>query len=458
MNTITTLHQMCHNLLSQADINAIGKARGFTATELSSRAALENYYLSPIGVSQAMSKLTPDEVAQLHLLHLRQRPAAVDLFERLYPSGRSTSYWTYSQRYQPVFKEVRDRLVRRGLLIMGQDALSGETKMAQWRFVFPPEFLPYLPSPLQTAQLAGPGDVQRDVPRAKVLALLGQSKAPGPTLPGYTLKLENGRLLTDQRPFRAADLIEWQKAAWQTLLPARPQEKFTQTPSQDVPLLDALTYWLRRLPPDEWIAPDHLDAPLTLFIGYPAKSEHLCHLGWQWGYLARQKGNGRYHYRLADLDPTDEPAPAPDAYLTVVNDHTVRVNLHTIPYLALEQLNRIAYFTLTDELCAVPSLVRTGEAISLRSTPLVQWLIQHTPAFAGAWQTAQKRWGKQIIHHNLLVACVTDLTLRIQLERGLKSDEFLVLSDEYIAFPPKAINKVKRIVEQAGHVIKYYEA
>lgn len=458
MNTTTYLHQMCHDLLSQADINAIGKARGFTTTELSSRAALENYYLSPIGVAQAMAKLTADEVAMLHFLHLRQKAASIDLFERLYPSGRSAGYWTYNQRFQPVFKEVRDRLVRRGVLIMGQDVLGGETKMAQWRFAFPPEFLPYLPSPLKTARLAGPGDVQRDVPRAKLLALLGQSKAPGPTLPSYTLKLKNGRLLTDERPFRAADLIEWQKAAWQTLLPSRPKDKFAKTTSPDVPLLDALTYWLRLLPPDEWIAPDQLDAPLTLFIGYPAKTEDLCHLGWQWGYLARQKGNGRYHYRLADLDPTDESAPAPDAYLTVVNDHTVRVNLHTIPYLALEQLNRIAHFTLTDELCAVPNLIRTGEAISLRSTPLVQWLVQHTPAFADTWQTAQKRWGKQIIHHNLFIACVTDLTLRVQLERGLKSDEFLVLSDEYVAFPPKAINKVKRIVEQAGHVIKYYEA
>ncbi|MBK8984932.1 MAG: hypothetical protein IPM39_02445 [Chloroflexi bacterium] len=458
MSTTTYLRQMCHDLLSQADINAIGKARGFTATELSSRAALENYYLSPVGVAQAMAKLTPDEVVMLHFLHLRQEAAAINLFERLYPSGRSAGYWTYSQRYQPVFKEVRDRLVRRGLLIMGQDVLGGETKMAQWRFVLPPEFLPYLPSPLKTAQLAGPGDVQRDVPRAKLVALLGQSKAPGSTLLGYTLTLENGRLLTDVRPFRAADLTEWQKAAWRTLLPKRPKEKFPPTPSQDIPLLDALTYWLRLLPPDEWIAPDQLDAPLSLFIGYPAQSEEVCHLGWQWGYLARQGENGRYHYRLADLDPTDETALAPDDYLTVINDHTVRVNLHTIPYLALEQLNQMAHFTLTDELYAVPNLVRTGEALSLRSAPLVQWLIQHAPAFATTWQTAQKRWGKQIVHSNLMIACVTDLTLRVQLERGLKSDEFIVLADEYVAFPPKAINKVKRIVEQAGHVIKYYEA
>lgn len=223
-------------------------------------------------------------------------------------------------------------------------------------------------------------------------------------------------------------------------------------------MLEALIYWLRQLQPNEWIIPDQLDAPLSLFIGYQVKSENVCHLGWEWGYLARQESNGRSHYRLADLDPIPEAVPPPDAYLEIVNDQTVRVNLHTIPYLALEQLNQIAYLTLTDALYAVPSLVRAGESLSLQTTPFVEWLIQHVPAFAKTWKTAQKRWGKRIIHHNLLIACITDLTLRIQLERGLKSDEFLVLSDEYVAFAPKAINKVKRIVEQAGHVIKYYEA
>jgi hypothetical protein len=448
---------MCHDHLSQADINAIGKARGFTAAELSSRAMLENYYLSTVGVAQAVGQLSADEVTVLHLLHLYQKPAPITLFERLFPGGSST-YLTFSQRYQPVFKQVRERLVRRGLLIKGQYVLGGDTKMEQWRFVFPAEFLPFLPSPLAEVQrLETVGEVQRDVPRAKLMALLGQTNPPGPALPDYVLTLQNGRFLIQQRPFQAADLTAWQKAAWQALLPAPPQKGITRTDAPDLPPLEALTFLLQFLRPGEWVAPDQLDAPLKLLIGHQPDTDGLCHLGWKWGYLARNEANGRFYYRLADLDPTPETAPSPHTYLTVINDHTVSVNLQTVPYLALEQLNQIAYFTLTDQLYAAPDLARTGAAISLRTTPLVQWLIQHVPAFANTWQLAQKRWGKQIIHHNLFIACVTDLALRVQLERGLKSSEFLILSDEYVAFPSKAINKVKRIVEQAGHVIKYHE-
>lgn len=458
MNTVTLLHQMCHDHLSQADINAIGKARGFTAAELASRAMLENFYLSTVGVAQAIEQLSADELTMLHLLHLHQEPAAITLFERLYPAG-SSSYLSFNQRYQPVFKQVRERLVRRGLLIMGQGVLGGETKMERWRFVFPAEFLPYLPSPLaKVERLETAGEVQRDVPRAKLLALLGQAKLPGPTLPDYALTLQNGRLLTGQRPFQAADLPAWKKAAWHALLPAPPKKRGANTNAPDLPLLEAFTYLMRLLQPGEWVSPAQLHAPLKLLIGYQPETDDLCRLGWEWGYLAQNEVNGRFHYRLADLDPTPETTPTPDTYLSVSDDHTICVNLRTIPYLALEQLNRIAGFILTDQLYAAPDFVRTGAAISLQTTPLVQWLIQNVPAFAHTWQLAQKRWGKQIIHHNLYVACVTDLVLRVQLERGLSSDEFLVLSDEYVAFPPKIINKVKRIVEQAGHVIKYHEA
>jgi hypothetical protein len=58
MNTTTLLHQMCHTDLSQADVNAIGKNRGFSRREIASRTALESIYLSPVGVEKAMATLT----------------------------------------------------------------------------------------------------------------------------------------------------------------------------------------------------------------------------------------------------------------------------------------------------------------------------------------------------------------------------------------------------------------
>ncbi|MEZ4513239.1 MAG: hypothetical protein R3C62_15335 [Chloroflexota bacterium] len=58
------------------------------------------------------------------------------------------------------------------------------------------------------------------------------------------------------------------------------------------------------------------------------------------------------------------------------------------------------------------------------------------------------------MHNNLLIAHVKDLPLRVKIEQTLDSSEFIALSDEYIAFSPQALTKVKRIVTQMGLVIK----
>jgi hypothetical protein len=450
MNTATLLHQMCHDCLSQADINAIGKSRGFTAAEISTRSTLENFYLSPTGVAQTMEQLSPDEIALLHLLHLLNEPVAIAFFERLYnPDYQPPRYsaLTYSQRYQTVFKQARDRLVRRGILLMAEYHLGGDTKMERWRFHFPAEFLPYLPSPLDDIKrLETPGDVRRDVPRRKLLGLVGQAPTPSPRLAEYELTMQNGRIVTGERPFRATDLQKWQKAAWHAVLPTGAQQEITppQTGKVYLSVLDALTYLLQLLQPGEWVAPAQLTNALKLFSGYALDTDDLCRLGWQWGYLAQNKVDGRAYYRLADLAPADESVEAPAAYLSALDDQTALVNVKTIPYLALEQLNQVAHLDIRDQqLLATPDLIRMGNAFpSLAESLPVQWLTRHIPAFAQTWQVAQKRWGKQIIHTNLFIACVKDLALRVLLERGLKADELVTLSDEYVAFPPKAFSKV----------------
>jgi len=60
MNKATLLHRMCNDDLTQADINAIGKSRGLSRTEIANRITFENFYLSPVGVEQAMATLTGD--------------------------------------------------------------------------------------------------------------------------------------------------------------------------------------------------------------------------------------------------------------------------------------------------------------------------------------------------------------------------------------------------------------
>lgn len=194
---------------------------------------------------------------------------------------------------------------------------------------------------------------------------------------------------------------------------------------------------------------------MKIFCLYQFDTEALCQLGWQWGYLAQNGVNGRFYYHLATTEPTSEPPP-PAAYLSAADDKTVRINLQMIPYAALEQLNQIVEMQMDGgELTAVPHFARMGAAPpEMASLPLMSWLRDNVPAFATAQKTIQSRWGQQIVHNNLLIAHVKDLPLRVKIEQTLDSSEFIALSDEYIAFSPQALTKVKRIVTQMGLVIK----
>ncbi|MCP4357935.1 MAG: hypothetical protein GY796_07970 [Chloroflexi bacterium] len=464
MDTTTLLHRMCHDDLSQADINAISKNRGFSRREAANRSTLASFYLSPVGVKKALATLTPAELALLHLLHLAGESASLTWFERLYNPDFKSGYYsrTFTQRYQPVFKQVRTQLVRKGILIMAQKPYPDLTKMEQWRFVFPKEFAPYLPRPMsEIERLTTPGAVQRDVPRNKLLALTGEVDPPLPALPKYAMSLRNGRLLSGDKPFQAADLQKWQKASWQHVMPAGTE--YSQRPSVIGPKfmmkpVDALNYALGLLQPDEWILPQQLDDVLKIFCLRTLDTEKICQLGWKWGYLAQNEVNGRTCYRLAGAEPAAAEPPPPADYLSALDEETALLNLRTIPYTVFEQLSQIADLKVTDgKMTAVPNFIRMGVAPqNILVSPLMGWLSDNIPAFAAMQKTIKSRWGKQIVHSNLLVARVKDLPLRIKIERTLKPTEFIPLSDEYIAFPPKALAKVKRIVAQMGHVVKNY--
>lgn len=62
------LYQMCHDVLSAADIKAISKNRGFSERETTSRSAFEARFLSSTGVDAMMKTLSAPEVAALHML------------------------------------------------------------------------------------------------------------------------------------------------------------------------------------------------------------------------------------------------------------------------------------------------------------------------------------------------------------------------------------------------------
>src|SRR5262249_41452548 len=148
----------------------------------------------------------------------------------------------------------------------------------------------------------------------------------------------------------------------------------------------------------------------------PVDAGSVCESGWRWGFLTRQEAEGRMWYRLAP--PADADVP-PDQYLAVRGDE-VSVDLDAVPYDALEALVRVS-----DQrplpggkplVLVAPNLVKLGRtADTVAALPLAEWLQKNAPAFHQAFETVRQRRGKTILHENLMVARVSDLSLKVAL-------------------------------------------
>jgi hypothetical protein len=453
VNQTEMLHQMCQEVLAEGDVRAICKNRALPAQAASSRRMLESLFLSDAGVAAALRGLDRTEIALLHLLREQDRPVDVAFFSRLSPpQSKGWSYGTFTQRFQGVFTRVKDRLVRAGVLLLalGPETLTKKTKMERWQFALPVQFARHLPPLVEAAKhLSGEGDWRTDAAREKLKTAVRQGPGPGPDQD--RIGIVGGELRWGGKPFHADHLVQWQKRQWQA--ETAPAKGPKEAGMGILPPAEAALRILGGLEAGLWSDADALAVPLEVFCGAPVDAAKVCESGWRWGFLARQEAEGRTWYRLA---PAAADVP-PDQYLAVKGDEA-SVGLDVVPFDALEALVR-----MSDQrplpggrplLLVTPNLVKLGRAAdTVAELPLADWLQKNAPAFHQAFETVRQRRGKTILHENLAVARVSDLSLKVALEKALGS-RVVSLGEEFIAFPSGAVAEVKRIVAHLGHVVK----
>ena len=496
MNLSQMLYEMCHDVLSATDIKAICKSRGFSEKEANSRSLFENVFLSSIGLDGAMKALTDAEVATLHLLYMENRVVDVTFFERLYGGKQagSRAYGTFTQQFRPIFDAVQRNLIRKGVLIIGAAKTNSpqKTKMELWRYCLPPEFGPFLPPLFHPSVHSGQtGRMQADRLRADLRRLV-QDRPVGP-LRLDAIHLGAGGLTIGRRPFSATAVQEWRQSAWEAAILKASLQKTGLSPAEGgsrsflpgylpsamhtgyllpdndyrpASPLPAVLYAFAQLAPDEWIAPPQLDVLLDIVYagaGHPS-SATMCQTGWDTGCLVRYQVNGQDYYRAAGAGQMP-PDTAPETYLPIA-EGKVFVDLDSVPYEALDLLNRLATLTIEDgRLRVLPSVAKMVDTLdSLRDHAVLRYLGAHSPEFRAILKEMDAQWGKLIIHENLLVARVSDLSLRVKLQQafastgGAPSVQLVSLSGDYIAFPRALLGEVEKLVKKAGHVIKTVQA
>jgi hypothetical protein len=466
MNTSEIVAQMCRKELSTADIKGICKARGFSTKEAQNRKFLENFILSDQGVAKAMDTLTQEEIIALHALKQKSRAVDVAFFDCIYaPSNRSFSWsTTFTKKYKDVFKQVNQSLIRRGVLLFAEDtgAWSKNTKLERLIFLFPPEFQKFLPSPFEPVRdISGPGNLNESVLRKKLLEITGGgSDLPVIDEEKFRLNITGGELRMGKKAFKAECLYKWQKAGWAGALAKQKADKFR---AEQFCLTEAVSYALSLLSPEEWLANRQLKPVLKIFchglhLDAVQQDPHkICHAGWMWGCLSRNTANDQTGYRIGGNYPeTGRDLPF-TRYLLPSKKQDLIVDLETIPYKVLETLAGISNFkVIGSQLTATPDMVRLGRVFnSICQEPLTNWLGNNVPCFGDAIKKVKARWGKQIIHQDLLVAKVRDLSLKVAIEKTFSDPAKLVfLPDDFIAFPRGLLCEIERLVTKSGFVVR----
>lgn len=468
MNTSEMVTRMCREELSAADIKAICKARGFSTEEANNRRFFENFVLSDQGVSEAMGTLTKKEIILLHVLRQKSQAVDVAFFDRIYsPKNRGFSWsTTFTKEYKDVFKQVKQSLIRRGVLLFAEDtdAWGKSTKLERLLFFFPPEFQKSLPSPFEPIRdISGPGDLNESILRKKLLEITdGGADLPVTKGEEFRLNLAGGELRMGKKAFKAKYLQKWQRAGWAGALAKDKADKFR---TERFCLIDAVTYSLSLLRPREWLADGQLEPVLKIFChgldldDVQQDPQGICHAGWMWGCLARKVANDQTCYRMArDYLETRTDLPT-SHYLRPGKKQDLTVNLETIPYKDLEGLAGMSDLkVIGSQLTAAPNIVRLGRVFeSVCQEPLTIWLRDNVPSFGDAIEKVKARWGKQILHQDLLVAKVKDLSLKVAIEKSFSDPAKLVLlPNDFIAFPRGLLGEIEKLVTKSGFVVRNF--
>jgi hypothetical protein len=451
---------MCLDELSNADIKAIRKARGFTKNETASRAQLAAIFLSSIGVEKAMGTLSPKEIACLHLLkEIEQQIVDITFFERVYGSAYDSfdthHYvdYTFNQAYKETYQAVKKKLIRKGLLLAAESrSSSGATILERTEFHFPSAFVPYLPPLVQEKERSDePGQAKtKEIWRKKIYEVFKKQSIKD----SYRVYLQKGYLKIGEYPFSIEALKWWCQNIWASEIDiSMVRQSLSMHPVQ------ALLFILDSLEPGEWLSAAQMEEVFTV-LSYKSGAPELalvCEKGWRWGELEKLSSQSGVFFRRINMEAYCQPAVEdPGAFFEVSSKGgAVIINLDTIPFEFLEALNQVARLGITgQQLIARPTQTNLGQVFPyIRGHLLIDWLTARIPGFAQVFEAAREQWGKTILHENLLIARVKDLSLRVQIEQKL-GDNVMLLSEDTIAFPHDSLTAVTQVLQKGGFVIK----
>jgi hypothetical protein len=448
------IKKMCRNELTQTDVKAICKFRQFSSPQSASAEIVETMITSDVGLKSALNSLTREDVLMLHFLLVRNEPVDISAFARI-SNHEGYKYGTFTQQYQKVFQDIKQRFIRKGLLAFceGPAELNKKTKLERICLLVPGEFQAHLPGlferPITSDQK---GNVSEDRIR-KLLAGIGrQDGKPLKQDSAFSID-QDGCLKIGNSSFRISNLESWQYRQWKT---EAAKDMGFASHFYSLDCLSALKVLFAGLKPDEWIDPEQLKPALDLFCTFRTQPDidRVCHLGWEMGILETAAFEAVTCYRLHRRMGAPS-GDVPEKHYVTDPDNAC-IDFNKIPLTVLAQFSKMARYRVENkQIFAAPDPVMMGRHLEeIRDTPWLFRLIHHLPAFKKVFQQLEKNRGNEIVHRNLLVAQIKHIGLKASLEKALSSEDVLFLPNGFIAFPKGLENIIEKAVVQQGFAVK----
>ncbi len=427
--------------ITNAVIKQICKNREFPASVNANNEFLKHYLLQTTGLEKMMNTLSEKEVIALYFLSISKMLPNVCFFQSVYPNSviRNNYYASFNQKYKDLYKEVTQKLICKGLIIpMFKVDVFAKSKIEQLYFYFPPEFANYLPPLLKTKTEKIKGIIETKHFINEIIKTIhdkfDQTKSQRTEGATFSISSVKTRVVQSQLKIHMPKSI--------------PNEKQKE-------LFRFITKILNVHEADVWFHPDKLNKIIEFFLSDDTqivKGENICKILFNCNVLCKHPSENLYRpVQITDYDKMN-----PSEYARDVKD-AIEINFDKIPVNVIEVLTQSAKFEPTGKaIKIIPSMeLITRNIEKIENNIVFKDVCTRFPLFANSLNSYYKQLGEKIIHTNVLVAKVNDLSVAVMLEKKFKNKEDLVkLPDNYYAFPQKNRSIIEAMLKRSGIIVK----
>ena len=447
---------MCESILTKSDIKEICKARGISSKETMSKTHFENFFLSHIGVAEVIKTLSQEEIIFLNYLVCKEKEVDITFLKNI--NLTDTRGYSFTERYKNLFTEVKSTLIRKGILLIREDDFHWDkkSKLEKYRFSFPSEFYQFLPPLVSAPSLFDVKEKsQAGEMREKFMEIVNADKKSHAGKKSNADSDNNVSFHIDKElyfgdvKYNYSALKKWQTKEWCNRI------KIEGDKNEPI---KAIKQGLSNLNKNEWASIEDLMKIVKIFCSSPNLSgwfkntEVICDAGSEWGVLDRHIDNNRKYFRLAEEIDANNYSD----YLKKNSNGYFIIDLEKIPYKDFDTLLEFSRVSIENQkLILRPDFIKIGQAYGkLSLDPLFTWVYDNSTKYNETINRVKERSFKQVVHSDLVVARIRDLSLKVKIEKELFSkNKVISLSKEFIAFPEELTQQIEKIVNKSGHVV-----